>query len=207
MLLYHGRKTARIKKFTDHQHHCPNCKAFDLNVQVYRDYYHIFFIPFVPLGDKTVKIRCNSCGSPVRSESKEKEYANVAGTPFYLYSILIFVPAIVIFFVSANLYTQTKKKEYVQNPQINDVYLIRSSDMFHSYSFYKIVGIQENLVQILHGKYEYLEYPGNFSDNDYFMKDDTLVFLKSKLEMMLDSAEINTVSRNYNEETGFNRVK
>jgi hypothetical protein len=208
MLIFHGRKTARIKKFTDNQQHCPKCKAFDLNIEIFRDYYHFYFIPIIALGDKIAKIRCKSCGEPYRSEKLETEYANSNKTPFYLYSLIILFICIICF-VAFNSYNNKRQKiEYAKNPKINDVYLIKNTpNSFTSYYFYKIVAINKDSFSILHGKYEYLETPSEMSEKDYFMKEDTLLFSKNEIKNMSDSALINSIERNYNAVSGFNRIK
>ena len=103
MFFIHGKKTARIKRDTYHQYACKNCKDFDLDIRVYREYFHVFFIPFFPIGYKEVKIRCNNCGEPKWIESVQKHYEKTSRTPFYLYGaaillILLIVSCVVVEF-------------------------------------------------------------------------------------------------------------
>jgi hypothetical protein len=208
MVIFHGRKNARIKRFTDNEQYCPSCKAFDLEIKIYRDYYHLYFIPIVALGAKTAKIRCKSCGEPLRSEIREKGYVDASRTPFYLYSIPILIGTIILFIFLNNYYTQKQTSKYVEYPQLKDVYLIKSNaNKLESYYFTKIVVIKPDSILMLHSKFEYLFLQNNFSDEDYFTKDDTLIFLRKELKKMLDSSEISVVNRNYNESTGFNRMQ
>lgn len=208
MFIFYGRKTARIKKFTDNQQYCPSCKAFDLGIEIYRDYYHLYFIPLVALGDKTAKIRCKSCGEPLRSEMREKEYVNSCRTPFYLYSIPILILIIILLIFLNDYYNKDRTRKYVESPQINDVYSIKSdANKFDSYYFTKIIDIKSDSILMLHSKFEYLYLQDDFSDKDYFVKDDTLLFTRKEVKKMLDSSEINVVNRDYSESTGFNRIQ
>jgi hypothetical protein len=208
MLIYHGTKTARIKKFTDNQQHCPKCKAFDLSIEIFSDYYHAYFIPIIPVGDKTVKIRCKSCEEPYRSEKLERKYANSISAPFYLYSLVILCIGLICVFAINHLNNQKKHRQYIDKPKINDVYLIKNSRRnFSSYYFYKIVAINKDSFSILHSRYEYLESPSNMSEKDYFIKADTLRFSKNEIRNMSDSAIINSIQRDFDEATGFNRIK
>lgn len=206
MILFHGRKKGRIKSFTDQQQHCPACKAFDLKVTVYREYYHVYLIPIMPLGDKTASIRCRSCGEPLRSEPREKEYTQATRTPFYLYALPIIVAAVTAIAIAVNLYTQKQKAAYVANPEVNDVYLL-SHNNFSTYSFYKLVGIKKDSLTVISSRYEYLDQPSSMTDKDYFVKEDSAVLLKKDIQRMLDSAIIIAVERNYDSATGFKRVQ
>lgn len=208
MLILHGRKTAKIKKFTDNLQHCPFCKTFDLQVEVYRDYYHLYFIPLVALGDKSAKIRCKSCGEPIRSETREKEYIISVRTPFYLYSFPILIAVTIALVIGNDYYNRSQTNKYLEHPEINDVYSIKSNaNKFDSYYFTKIIAIEKDSIRMLHNKFEYLFLQANFSEEDYFVKEDTIFFSKMDLKRMLDSSEITVINRDYNEQTGFKRIK
>lgn len=208
MLIFHGKKTARIKKFTDNQQYCTSCKAFDLEIKLYQDYYHFYFIPLIPSGERIAKIRCKSCGEPIRSETKEKEYAKAGRTPFYMYSIPIIIMCMIAYFFSYEFYTANQTKKYIQYPEINDVYSIRTTaNKFESFYFCKVIKVEKDSIQVLRNKYEYLYYQDNFSDEDYFMKDDTLTLSKIALKEMLDSSILKAVNRGYDESFGFNRTQ
>src|SRR5688572_12735660 len=110
MLILHGRRTARIKRYTDNQHSCRSCGVFDLDVRVYRDFYHLFFIPLFPVGGKSVKIKCKNCGEPMRLDPLQKHYENLSKTPIYLYAIPILVAGLFAIGLIGNLNTQKQKK-------------------------------------------------------------------------------------------------
>lgn len=208
MFVIYGRRTARIKRYTDNQHSCKSCKSFDLDIKVYRDFYHLFFIPFFPAGDKTVKIYCNNCGEPLRLDSVQKHYEGSTKTPVYLYAGVILISGLILLLVNANLNTQKEKKKFVDNPMVGDVYRI-SKDESNSTSYYflRVSQINGDTVFAYHNNLVYGGFITKLNDDDFFVKTDELIFTKKGLKEMLDRAEINSVERNYGDSEGFNRVR
>lgn len=208
MLIIYGRRTARIKKYTDNQQNCKSCGTFDLDVRVYRDYYHIFFIPVFPVGDKTVKIRCRNCGEPIRLDSLQRHYENISKTPIYLYATPILFVGLIVILINANLNTQKEKAKFVDNPQVGDVYRIRKDENNSTtYYFLRLVNIKGDTVIAYHNNLEYYDYVIKLNEDDFFVKDEELYFLKAELKQMLDKMEINSVERNYSDYEGYNRIK
>ena len=208
MLLIYGRKTARIKRFTDHQQCCKSCKTFDLDVRVYRDYYHLFFLPVIPIGDKTAKIRCNACTEPFRFEAVEKQYERLARTPFYLYALEILIVIIVLSFVAGNFITQKNKEKYIADPKVGDVYVVKKYEStLDTYYFLRVNKINGDTIFAYHNHLQYLFFTDEFDKEDYFIKEDELLFRKKGLKEMLDSSEIHSVERDYGDIAGFNRIQ
>ena len=208
MLILYGRRTARIKKYIDNQQCCKNCGVFDLDVRVYRDYYHLFFVPVFPVGDKSVQIRCNNCGEAVRVDSLQKHYEGLSRTPIYLYTVPILFAGLVAILINANLSTQKEKKAYVDNPKVGDVYRIRKDENNSTtYYFLRLVSIKGDTVVAYHNNLEYNNFITKLNDDDFFVKDEELYFTKDELKQMLDKMEINSVERNYGDYEGFNRIK
>ena len=208
MFVIYGRRTARIKKYTENQQACQSCKTYDLYIKVYRDYYHLFFIPLFPVGDKTVKIRCNNCGEPMRLETIQKHYESISRTPFYLFTFPILFAGLIIILVNANLNTQKEKALFVDNPKVGDVYRIRKDENNKTtYYFLRLVRISGDTVVAYHNNLEYNGFISKLNDDDFFVKDEELYFLKPELKQMLEKMEINSVDRNYGDYEGFNRIK
>lgn len=57
MFLIYGKRKLRIKKYTDHRNACNVCKSFDLEIKIFKEYFHIFFVPFFPTGTKSSSVR------------------------------------------------------------------------------------------------------------------------------------------------------
>ena len=196
MLLIKGQRTARIKSYSENHEKCRQCGAFDLSVAVFRDYYHLFFIPFLPIGPKNVKILCSSCGESFGSATLSKQYEETTRTPIYLYTIPLLFPGLVILAVYANLTTQDKKADFVRNPIAGDVYLIRTDKGdTTSYSFLKVIEVKGDTLVLYHNNGVYSSFTTSLDINDSFVTNEQLILSKLRLRQMLDSDEINTVIR------------
>ena len=208
MFVIHGRRTARIKKCTGDQHVCNHCGAFDLDVKVYRDYYHLFFLPLFPVGDKKAKIYCNNCGQGMRLESVQKHYERISRAPFYLYAGPLLFAGLILFIIYADNNTQKEKVNFVEYPKVGDVYMIRKDENNSTaYYFLRVKNINGDTVRVYHSNFEYSGLISKLDADDYFVKDEELFFLKSELRQMLDKMEINSVERDYGDYEGFNRIK
>jgi zinc-ribbon family len=208
MFVIYGRRTARIKKYTYNHQACQSCKTFDLDIKVYRDYYHLFFIPVFPVGDKTVKIRCNNCGEPMWLETIQKHHESISRTPFYLFTIPILFAGLAIILVNANINSQKEKKIFVNNPKVGDVYRIRKDENNKTtYYFLRLIRISGDTVVAYHNNFEYAGFISKLNEDDFFVKNEELYFLKPELKQMLEKMEINSVDRNYGDYEGFNRIK
>jgi len=208
MFVIYGRRITRIKKYTDNQNYCKSCNSFDLNVKVYKEYFHIFFIPLFPIGDKTVNINCNSCGEPYRVDAIEKDYERTTKTPIYLYSGLILIGSLILLIVNENIRTQNEKAKFVENPKVGDVYrIMKDENNSTSYYFLRVKQINGDTILAYHSNLVYNGFITKLNDDDFFVKEEELVFTKKELTEMLDKAEINSVERDYGSDEGFNRIK
>lgn len=208
MFVIYGKRTARIKRYTDNHQACQSCKAFDLDVKVYRDYYHLFFIPVIPVGDKKVEIRCKSCGEPTKLEAIKNHYHKISKTPFYLFTLPILFAGLILVLVNTNLNTKKEKANFVANPKVGDVYRIRKEkNNKTSYYFLRLIRITGDTVVAYHNNLEYSGFISKLNEDDFFVKKEKLYFLKPDLKQMLDKMEINSVDRDYGDYQGFNRIK
>lgn len=204
MFIIYGRKKARIKQFTNTRDSCKSCRSFDLNVKVYKDYYHVFFIPFFPVGEKTFDIRCNNCGEPNRDTSLQNHYAQITRPPFYLFSGLILVVALL---GSLFLYIESNRNErvkFVAAPQVGDVYGIRKDG---NHYFLRLSHIMGDTVLVYHSNLLYTRFVSQMQKDDYFVKDDEWIYTKKELNEMMEKDEIIAVERGYSDDEGFNRIR
>ncbi len=208
MFVIYGKRTARIRKYVNHQQSCINCRSFNHEINVYRDYFHLYFIPVFALGEKRAEIKCKDCGVPFFSSEIQDEYQKKSRTPIYLYTILILFVGLVIFLINANLNTQKEKALFIANPAVGDVYRIRiDSNNTTRYFFLRIANITSDTVTAYHSNLEYSKFITQLHKEDFFVKDDVLYFTKQDLKQMLERMEINSVERGYDDEEGFNRIK
>ena len=208
LLVIVGKKVARIGHYIDNDHICYPCKAFDREIKVYRPYLHFCYIPVFPIGAKYFEIRCRNCGYETKSENLLIKYEKSAKTPFYLYSALFFFVGIVTFWFYWNGNRQKHKIENVQKPAIGDVYTItEDKNGATTYSFLRIAGNRGDSVMAFHNTLDYGSFVSSLADDDYFVKDDTVVYRRKALRAMLDKDEIYSVQRAYGDRSDFNRIK
>jgi len=208
MLFIFGRRFARIGTYIDNDHICYPCKAFEREIKVYRSYFHFCYIPVFPMGDKQFEISCRSCGDETRVESIVRKYEKIAKTPYYLYSALILFVGIAAFWFYWNSNNQKNRSELVANPAVGDVYTISEErNIGTSYYFLKIFEVSGDSVMAFHSNLEYNYFVNNLSGDDYFVKDDIVVYRRRQLKEMLEKGEIYMVKRNYGDGGGFNRIK
>lgn len=208
MFIIFGRRTARIKKYTENREYCRNCHSFDLSVFVYKEYFHIFFLPIFSFGPKTAKIYCNNCVQPFRNYSTQTHYENIARTPIYLYSGLILFVTLILVIINLNIKTQKEKAKFIESPKIGDVYRMRKIEKNStSYYFLRISRIKDDTVFTYHNNFIYGGFITGLSEDDFFVKNEELIFTKKELKELLGKGEINSVERHYTDSEGFNRIK
>ncbi len=208
MLFIFGKRTARIGIYNDKDHICYPCKAYDREIRVYRSYLHICFIPVFPIGVKQFEMRCGNCGDETRMESVIAQYDKRTPTPVYLYSALFLFAGITFFWFYWNKNMEKNKKEFVGKPAAGDVYTIRKEKNDETaFYFLRIVAVQGDSVKVLHNNLDYGGFVSSLAENDFFVKEDTMVYKKKELSGMLERGDIYSVDRSYGNGTGFNRLK
>jgi hypothetical protein len=208
MLFLFGIRNARIAKYKDSDHICYPCKAFDREIEVYRSYFHFCLIPVFPVGPKKFEVRCAHCGDETKSESIIREYDKKTRTPVYFYSAWLLFAGIAICWFYWNKNSQKHNAELVANPTVGDVYTLKQrKDKETSYYFFKITRISGDSVLAIHNHFDYGDFVSSLGNEDYFEKDDTVFYKRKNLKEMLDDGEIFSVTRNYSDGDGFNRVK
>jgi hypothetical protein len=208
MLFLKGTRKARIKTYQHHDRQCENCKDFDLTVKVYKDYFHAYFMPIVPTGVKTTVIKCNSCGSLIRFDSLSKECESKAKIPFYLYSGVIIAALFVLSMFAVSVWGQHERSTYISNPKIGDVYLVKGEEHgLNGYNFVRLKRIDGDSVIGCNNHILYLSYASSFSPEDYFDTNEEVGYTKSQLKQLFEKGTIETVYRDFDEATGFNRMK
>lgn len=208
MLLIHGRRTLRTKLFKVNDHQCSDCKDFDMNVKVYEEYYHVCYIPFLPLGNKTAKIRCAKCDEPFRVEAVAKKYAKETKSPFYLYAGPLLIVLTILTIFSAFLLDRYQTSDYVAHPKKGDIYLLQTREpILSTYSFLRVKEINGDTVVAYHSELRYFHQVLRFAPNDFFNATQTSAYTKDELVAMLKRGLIKDAHREYNDDSGFDRIK
>ena len=208
MLFVFGTRVARIARYTDKEHICYRCKAFEREVSVYMPYFHLCMIPVFPIGRKQFEVRCANCGDDTRSESLVRKYEKLARTPVYLFSALILAAVIGAYWIYWNSNNQKNNVEYVANPKVGDVYTVSEHRTDGTtYYFLRLVEIKGDSVMAIHSSLEYNYFVNTMTGDDHFVKDDTSLYLRRELKTMLEKDEIYMVRRNYGKGSGFDQIR
>jgi hypothetical protein len=208
MLFIFGIRDAGIGRYKDSDHICYPCKAYDREILVYRSYFHFCLIPVFPVGARRFEIRCCNCGDETRSESIINQYDKKTKTPLYFYSAWLLVASIAIFWFYWNKNAQKHKRDLIENPEKGDVYTIQQKkNNESSFYFIKIAGINGDSILTIHNHFDYGDFVNRLAEDDYFVKEDTVIYKRKNLTEMLEGDEIFAVSRDYGEEDSFDRIR
>jgi hypothetical protein len=207
MIFIYGRKKAKIKKTTDHIGTCTTCNSIGLEFEIFRDYYHLFWIPLFPVGDKESKVYCTKCRKSNNFNPRVKHFESVTRTPIYLYSGVLLFLMLIGTLVIANINTQKEKALFIAEPKVGDVYLIRK-DVNDStyYYFLRVARIQRDTVIVYPNAFQYFSFVYKLNDEDYFVTQE-FFYTKKELKELLEKGEVNGVDRDYDDSYGFNRIK
>ena len=195
MIFFYGARSAKIKKYEDPHVKCENCSEYKSRFIVQQRYAHLFWIPLFPISKKYVYGECGNCGQDIYDE-KASNYLAMTRTPWYLFLGTIFFIMLIFSIFYGSHVDNKNKAEYIQNPMMGDVYLIRvDSQGSKVYFFMKVDEVQTDSVKLLFGAYEYSRYTSKMTNEDYFNKDDYEVLSKEELVNMLDNGTINSIKR------------
>ena len=203
MILIYGRKKIRIKKYDDDHIKCDHCNGYGQRFSVYQEYFHLFFIPLFPLDIKTIKTVCLKCNDTFNDENRN-HYLSITRTPIYLYAGIILFAGLITTLVIANINTQKQKAEYVANPKVNDVYLIREDEGKPMvYYFLKVKNVTADTVELVYSYLQYSRFVSTMDESDYFVGEEIQRVSKPDLKKYLDSGMINAVERDYDQSNRF----
>ncbi len=195
MIFFYGIRTAKIGKYEDPHVKCEFCGEYKCRYIVSRQYFHLFWIPIIPLGSKEAYGKCANCGQQFYNE-KTKHYLSMARTPLYLFLGLIFF----IFFIGSVIYgshaDNKKKAEYIEHPMAGDEYLIRVDKADGKYYFFmKVDAVTDDSLRLIPGAYEYKRFVSKMVDEDYYNEEYFSMISKKELSEWLENGLINSVKR------------
>jgi hypothetical protein len=207
MIFIYGRRKAKIKKTSDHIGSCTTCNSIGLEFEIYRDYFHLFWIPLFPIGVKESKVHCTKCGKPNDFHPRVKHFESVTRTPVYLYSGMLIFLMLVLSLVFANINTQKEKALFIADPKVGDVYRIRKDANDSTYYYFlRVARIQRDTVIVYPNILQYFGFITKLNDEDHFVTQE-FFYTKKELKELLEKGEINSVERGYGDYEGFNRIE
>lgn len=156
MLIFFGTRGSTLPPISTGQD-CPACGGqHSISVIPYQRYFHIFWIPVLPIG-KSFNPVCASCGAifhPMKLQVT-MDVKKQAKTPLWTYIGLILIGVLIGFVAITGMITSTSNKklakEYINTPQVGDVYEIKENK---KYSLLKVDKVSADSIYFRHHEYE-----------------------------------------------------
>jgi len=174
MIIY-GWKEKHLKSNQPNHLVCPGCNTSgSILLSRFSTYFHIFWLPIMPIGRRSSSI-CQNCY--LSFEPKEMSYdikneynslKNKTFIPIWQYSGIILIACLISFFTYQNRKEYKTNSDYIANPQVNDVYRYKTeSENFSTLLVYMVI---KDSVYVIPNKYEYSQMNDNEvieSDSSY----------------------------------------
>lgn len=120
---------------------CPNCHDIgEMYITGYTKYFHIYWIPMWNIG-KRIKYGCDSCEGKIKTKkvfgvSKEQIQAvksEIRRPSIWHYTGLMVIGLVVLIFIYALISVHQTTKSRLNEPTINDIYLINAEKWGEDY--------------------------------------------------------------------------
>ena len=180
---------------------CSECGCIEsIFVVPAQEYFHVFWIPMFPLVKKYTFI-CNNCGGEFTEPKKEipLEVKRQCKTPRWAFigSVIsvIAIVALVTFAEISNSKNRIQYNEWIDNPEINDVYEVKLDT--EGYSLMKVVSFTSDSIYF----YPYSEYTDLFSGlkelsgADYLGEEHIQGYLKDELKNGIEESNVLKIRR------------
>jgi len=201
MIIYGSKGTQLAKEVLYDK--CPNCGTQNsIEMHVFQQYAHVFWIPFFPIG-KTAVSQCTHCKQvlklkempPALTNSYDRLKAETK-TPVWTFSGLAVVAILISIGVVADKNKDQRNAKLILTPHKGDIFEIKTKE--NQYTLYKIEEVQGDSVFIRINKYETDKLTGigklkNKGQSAYSEEQYSLA--KSELKTMLDKGEILDIDR------------
>lgn len=198
MIIY-GTRPKRIFKAKDNENPCPKCGEYGREISIFRRYFHLYYVPFWPTSKKILTSKCPNCNCEVVSPADPNLYFSQARTPFYFWIGSFVVLLIALSLMTLSKYENEQKAEYVNAPQVGDVYLMQDKITNTGdtvYYFVRVNSVDDNAIGVNFGKYEYSRAQSKMDKKDSFNLEKGYIFWRKDLEGFLKEGTIHSVKRN-----------
>ena len=182
MLFFFGTKGKGLDSFPIDST-CDNCNQSLQRVHVFQKYFHIFWIPTIPIGKQTVLV-CMHCKKAIHEKemSPQQRHLSVpkrsaAGTPAYMFTGLVLIACLIGWGKYSLSQERANTRTLIASPAVNDLAIIKLKNK--NYVIFKLVSIENNKIKFQVGNYTYKNYFGvkteidkkGFNEKDYFNKE------------------------------------
>lgn len=212
MIIY-GWNTKNIKQAPLPNHACPGCNESNAHLAVFAHYAHIFWIPLFPY-KKTIQIYCAHCQLATEENTmqaemrgKMKQLKSTVSIPKYLFSGLFIIALAISYFAYSGHQQGQLEEEYISNPQVGDVYIIKDSEEKSEYNHYlmKVNAIEPDSLIVAFSSYYYNGIVDKLDPADGFYNVAYAIH-KDQIKNFDVSGDLKKVMRDYSLSAGFDRV-
>ncbi len=163
--------------------------------------------------EKSIDLVCTSCKQAVKAREVSEEVSEMSKAlkksvriPFYLYSgLIVFLIGIAAIIYTGNA-AQDRYKEYIENPQANDIYTLHNKDEPTEYKYYlwKVTEVAGDSVYVSPNSFQYNYIPSKLEEEDGFF-DVQFIMNKSDVRDLFEENVIKQVDRGFKAGSGFER--
>lgn len=182
---------------------CPNCgKHNTVDLYVFQNYAHVFWIPFFPIGKKVIS-QCENCKQVLKLKEMPSTftmtYENMKSqfkTPVWTFSGVALLAILVTIGVINDQQNTAKNSRLILAPQTGDVFEVKTKD--NQYTLYKIQTIEGDSAFIRINKFETNKATGLSElkgKGETAFDEDLYAFTKTALRQMFDNGEIVDIYR------------
>lgn len=192
-----GRQTYIFERVRKSTVACVNCRSFDLKVKIYKECFHFYYLPLIPLKTSLTSVHCKNCGRIVFSKQIEEELGKTIKTPIWFYSGIILIGLLAVMVLSIISFGSKKTEDYFLHPKKGDVYHVSLTKFDKNYFFfYKLIEIKVDTFVVYPTNGIYRNAMDNRDRTDYFDINKKTFWLTSERDLLFESGAIIDIQRN-----------
>lgn len=211
-MVVYGWNSKVLKEAPFNGHQCPSCKNEATHIVVFGSYFHVFWIPLFPYR-KYLRIICDNCQLDQKPKEVSEEVRTLAKQlksqvrlPFYMYSGVGIITALIIFFTVQGIVDDNKFKNQLNEPQANDIYHLYNAQEPTEFKYYlwKVIDVRGDSVDVSPTSFQYNHDPYTLESEDGFY-DVFYSMHKSEILELHETDVLLKVQRGYEASSGFDR--
>jgi zinc-ribbon family len=182
---------------------CTHCGTHDsVNVNVFQRYFHVFWIPFFPIG-KTSVTQCDHCRHALRQHEMPASLQNYCKsasakvkTHIWSFSGLFLFGVLLTCVIISNQQDSRENAAYISAPAQGDIYELKEGE--HAFTLLKVENVVKDTVFIHYHQYQVTKSTGLIdlkADKGLEYNPLLVSFSKQALKDMYDKGEILNIDR------------
>ena|SRR5690606_18409765 len=199
MTIY-GTRASHMRTEQLKQEKCPNCEAKGVVCAgIFNNYFHIFRIPFFPLG-KSAVAQCQNCKHAMKESEMPFGYGHLIADakvrvriPKWHYSGLVIVGLLLLAVTYSGSLTGEMEQRYIREPQAGDVYRYKAAS---NYSTFMVIDVTKDSVMVYPNQYEATKMAGIYQiDRPENYIDIPMSYSRDELIAMYNEGTIYSIDR------------